>query len=73
VRGDYRRTFWRMAWPALRAWQIESVIQVGVISHHLIEFTRASLRGAGEASFYSPVVAVETASAGAVKPAPRLA
>jgi len=25
-----------------------------VVSHHLIEFTRDCLRGAGEASFYAP-------------------
>jgi radical SAM superfamily enzyme YgiQ (UPF0313 family) len=53
VRGGYRRTFWRMAWPALRAGQIEPLIHVAVVSHHLIEFTRACVRGTGEASFYA--------------------
>jgi radical SAM superfamily enzyme YgiQ (UPF0313 family) len=52
VRGDYRRTFWRMAGPALRSGAIEQLIHVAVVSHHLIQFTRDCARGAGEASFY---------------------
>jgi hopanoid C-2 methylase len=54
VRSDYRRTFWRVAGPALRAGQAEEMIQAAVVSHHLIEFTRQCLRGAQEASFYAP-------------------
>ncbi len=54
VRGDYRRTFWRMAGPALRRGQIEELAQAAVVSHHLIEFTRQCLRGIQEASFYAP-------------------
>ena len=54
VCGDYRRTFWRMAWPALRAGRIESLIHAAVVSHHLIEFTRDCVRGLGESSFYAP-------------------
>src|SRR6185295_13480211 len=46
VRGDYRRTFWRVAGPALRRGQLEELIQTAVVSHHLIEFTRQCLRGA---------------------------
>jgi radical SAM superfamily enzyme YgiQ (UPF0313 family) len=56
VRGDYRRTFWRVAGTALRRGQIEELIQAAVVSHHLIEFTRQCLRGAHEASFYAPSV-----------------
>jgi radical SAM superfamily enzyme YgiQ (UPF0313 family) len=56
-RGDYRRTFWRVAGTALRRGQIEELIQAAVVSHHLIEFTRQCLRGAHEASFYAPRVA----------------
>ncbi len=56
VRGDYRRTFWRVAGAALRRGQIEELIQAVVVSHHLIEFTRQCLRGAHEASFYAPSV-----------------
>ena len=54
IRGDYRATFWRLAGPALRAGQVEEMIQAAVVSHHLIEFTRQCLRGAQEASFYAP-------------------
>jgi radical SAM superfamily enzyme YgiQ (UPF0313 family) len=54
VRGHYRRTFWAMAKPALRAGKIEQLIHIAVVSHHLMEFTRDCLRGAGESSFYAP-------------------
>jgi hopanoid C-2 methylase len=54
--GRYRRIFWKMAWPALRRKDIDQLIHIAVVSHHLIEFTRHSLRGAGESSFYAPVV-----------------
>jgi len=54
LRGDYQRTFWRMALPALRAGKIDELIQIAVVSHHLIAFTRECLRGAGEPSFYAP-------------------
>ena len=60
VRGDYRRTFWRLAWPALRAGRIEALIHVAVVGHHLIEFTRDCVRGLGESSFYAPGSAVPT-------------
>ena len=60
VRGDYRGTFWRAAWPWLRAGKIETVIQTAVVSHHLIQFTRDCVQGLGEASFYAP--AVETSA-----------
>ncbi len=56
VRGDYRRTFWRVARRALRRGQIEELVQAAVVSYHLIEFTRQCLRGAHEASFYAPRV-----------------
>ncbi|MGH7392393.1 MAG: B12-binding domain-containing radical SAM protein [Candidatus Rokuibacteriota bacterium] len=55
VRGHYRRTFWRMAGPALRHGRIEELIHTAVVSHHLIEFTRQCVRGARESSFYAPV------------------
>ena len=54
IRSHYRSTFWRMAWPALRAGKIEALIHVALVSHHLIEFTRDCVRGLGESSFYAP-------------------
>jgi radical SAM superfamily enzyme YgiQ (UPF0313 family) len=54
IRGHYRRTFWKMAWPALKSGKIEQLIHIAVVSYHLIEFTRDCLRGAGESSFYAP-------------------
>ena len=53
VRSDYRRDFWRFAWPKLKRGQIEPVIQAGLISRHLIEFARQASSGAMNASYYS--------------------
>jgi radical SAM superfamily enzyme YgiQ (UPF0313 family) len=52
--ADYRATFWRLAWPLLRAGDIEPVIHVGLVAHHLITFTREAVSGEQNASFYSP-------------------
>jgi len=54
VLGAYRRTFWGMAWPALKARKIEPLIHAALVSHHLIEFTRDCVQGLGESSFYAP-------------------
>ena len=54
IRADYRRTFWRLAVPALRRGQLEELLQAAVVSHHLILFTRHSLSGATGAAFYAP-------------------
>ncbi len=54
VLGNYRRVFWRLALPALRKGQVAELIQTAVVSHHLIQFTRGSLRGDTSAAFYAP-------------------
>ncbi|MGH7264211.1 MAG: B12-binding domain-containing radical SAM protein, partial [Candidatus Rokuibacteriota bacterium] len=64
VRGDYRRVFWTTALPALRAGKIEELIHTAIVSHHLIEFTRRSIRGMREAAFYAPARDARRASAG---------
>jgi hopanoid C-2 methylase len=63
--GDYRRTFWRMAWPALRAGHIEELIHVGLVAHHMIVFARACAEGRENASFFAerPKIAAPTAAA----------
>ncbi len=53
ARSDYRRVFWSMAWPALKKGNIEAVIHVGLVAHHLIHFARDCDAGVGEYSFYS--------------------
>jgi radical SAM superfamily enzyme YgiQ (UPF0313 family) len=50
--GDYRRSFWQMAWPALRAGRIEELIHVGIVAHHMIVFARACAEGRENASFF---------------------
>ncbi len=54
VRSDYRKSFWKLALPALRRGDVESVVHVGMVAHHLIEFARDCQRGVGEFSFYAP-------------------
>jgi hopanoid C-2 methylase len=53
ILSDYRRPFWRTARHALRRGQIDAVLGMGFIAHHLIQFTREALRGEQNASYYS--------------------
>lgn len=54
LRSDYRDVFWRMAKPALKAGDIETVIHVSLVSHHMIAHAREAESGFQNASFYSP-------------------
>jgi radical SAM superfamily enzyme YgiQ (UPF0313 family) len=62
--GDYRRLFWRMAWPALRSGRIEQLIHIGIVAHHMIVFARACSTGRENASFFTerPKLAAEAAA-----------
>jgi radical SAM superfamily enzyme YgiQ (UPF0313 family) len=51
--SPYRGAFWRFAWPLLKKGDIERVIAVGLVAHHLILFARDAVRGRQNASFYS--------------------
>ncbi len=51
--GQYRKTFWQMAQPALKAGNIETLIHVGLVGHHLIQFAQECAIGEESASFYS--------------------
>jgi radical SAM superfamily enzyme YgiQ (UPF0313 family) len=53
VVSNYRKTFWKMALPALKAGKIEEIIHVGLVAHHLIQFARDCASGSESASFYS--------------------
>jgi len=53
VKGDYRRVFWRFALARLRQGQIEFLIQVALLAHHLILFAREASAGRRNASNYS--------------------
>jgi radical SAM superfamily enzyme YgiQ (UPF0313 family) len=52
--SDYRKTFWQMAKPALKSGDIETVIHVSLVAHHMISFARESEAGFQNASFFSP-------------------
>lgn len=56
VLGNYRQTFWKMAKPALKSGDIENLIHVGLVGHHLIKFADECTRGEESASFYSQKV-----------------
>ena len=53
VLGDYRKVFWKFALSRLRHGDIESLIGVTLIAHHLITFARGAARGQEIASNYS--------------------
>lgn len=53
VFGNYRNTFWKMARKALSKGDIESLIHVGLVGHHLIKFALECGKGQETASFYS--------------------
>ncbi|MBZ8181640.1 B12-binding domain-containing radical SAM protein [Oscillatoria salina] len=53
VFSHYRRTFWQMAYPKLKSGNIEGLIHVGLVGHHLIKFAQECLTGDESASFYS--------------------
>ena len=53
VLGDYRKVFWKFALPRLRHGDIEGLISVAMIAHHLIMFARLASVGHHNASNYS--------------------
>jgi hypothetical protein len=53
ISSDYRAIFWRMAWPALKSGDIETVIHVSLVAHHMISFSREADAGVQNAAFYS--------------------
>jgi radical SAM superfamily enzyme YgiQ (UPF0313 family) len=66
VRGDYRAVFWRFVLPCLMRGQIEAIIQVTLVAHHLIMFARDATSGRSNASHYSSkgrLLELETPSA----------
>ena len=53
IASTYRKAFWRFAWPLIKTGDIERVVAVGVVAHHLITFAREAASGKQNASFYS--------------------
>jgi hopanoid C-2 methylase len=53
ILSNYRKTFWKMAMPALKSANIENLIHVGLVGHHLIKFAQECATGQESASFYS--------------------
>ncbi|BBD57599.1 radical SAM domain-containing protein [Nostoc sp. HK-01] len=53
VFANYRQVFWQMAKPALKSGNIENLIHVGLVGHHLIKFAQECAENEESASFYS--------------------
>jgi radical SAM superfamily enzyme YgiQ (UPF0313 family) len=53
IAGSYRDSFWKLTGPRLREGKIEQALRIGVVAHHLIEFTKECSQGVESASFYS--------------------
>ena len=53
VLADYRRHFWKVARRCLKEGQIDHMIRVGIMSHHLIMSARDATAGRQRASHYS--------------------
>jgi radical SAM superfamily enzyme YgiQ (UPF0313 family) len=68
ILSDYRRPFWRAARHAFRRGQVDAVLGMGFIAHHLIQFTREALRGDQNASYYSTKMRESGAAASAMGP-----
>ena len=62
-RSDYRRDFWRFALPLLVRGNLEPLIRVGLMGHHLIMFARGAAAGHHNASHYSSKVRVQQIAA----------
>ena len=63
IRGDYRREFWTFALPLLVRGDVESIIRVGLMAHHLIVFARGASSGRHNASHYSSKVRMHQVAA----------
>ncbi|CAN5201580.1 B12-binding domain-containing radical SAM protein [soil metagenome] len=53
IKSDYRREFWKFSLPLLARGDIERIITVGLVAHHLILFARDASGGQQNASYYS--------------------
>jgi len=53
LKSPWRQHFWDLCWPLLRQGRINEVIQIGVVTHHLLTFTQDIIDGRWEASFYA--------------------
>jgi hopanoid C-2 methylase len=54
VFSNYRDTFWRMAKPAFKTGDIDTIIHVSLVAHHMISYAREAEAGFQTAAFYSP-------------------
>jgi hypothetical protein len=53
VLANYRKIFWTFPWPRLKMGRIPDVISIGILTKHLITFSRKACAGKLNASNYS--------------------
>ncbi len=73
IRAPWRKHFWRLAWPLIKQGRIEEVVHIGVVTYHLITFTREIEAGKWEACFYADPSQSNTPTAVALNPEARAA
>src|SRR5215471_2148311 len=63
IRSHYRRQFWKFALSRLARGEIDVVISVSMLAHHLIMFAREAVEGRHNASHYSAKLREELVAA----------
>jgi radical SAM superfamily enzyme YgiQ (UPF0313 family) len=53
ITANWRRQFWELCWPLVLQGRIDEVIHIGVVTYHLLNFTRDIREGRWEAAFYA--------------------
>src|SRR5581483_9349291 len=53
IRGHYRREFWRFFNARIREGDIESILHIGIVAHHLITYAQECTQGKMQSSNYS--------------------
>ena len=61
--GRYRKTFWKLILSKLKTGDIENLVSISVLGHHLIEFAVECSKGEESASFYSQKLRTDKPSA----------
>jgi hypothetical protein len=53
LQSHYRAEFWNFLKARAREWDLESILHIGVVAHHLITYAQACTQGKMQSSNYS--------------------
>ncbi len=56
LRASYKRTFWKLAIDLLRVGRVDTLVYVGAMGHHLLQYAEDVRRGEVKACFYTEQV-----------------